>query len=119
AAAQPLQLALSGPLSQTSPLAVSTMALPQLSFDLQSAEQPSPSRTLPSSQASPVAVSMTPLPHCPLMHTVCLAAQVVPGGQTRPFGHCTLDGCVQPTAAREPSNATIRRRLRMSRPLKS
>src|SRR5437016_8267772 len=49
--------------SHASPAAISTTPLPQLSFDLQSAEQPSPSLWLPSSQASPAAVSVIPLPH--------------------------------------------------------
>src|SRR5256885_5915983 len=39
------------------------MPLPQVSFDLQSAEQPSPDVVLPSSQISPFVLSSTPSPH--------------------------------------------------------
>src|SRR5689334_15691063 len=38
------------------------MPLPQVSSDLQSLEQPSPSIWLPSSQTSPTSLSMMPLP---------------------------------------------------------
>src|SRR2546425_1074140 len=41
------------PSSHCSPLIVSMMPLPQVSFDLQSAEQLSPETLLPSSQTSP------------------------------------------------------------------
>src|SRR5439155_5949626 len=48
------------PASHCSPLIVSTMPLPQVSFDLQSPEQPSPDTLLPSSQTSPFVVSTIP-----------------------------------------------------------
>src|SRR5689334_19956929 len=51
------ELELRPPLSQTSPLIVSMTPLPQVSLDLQSAEQPSPAVVLPSSQASPLVLS--------------------------------------------------------------
>src|SRR5262249_29799567 len=50
--------------SQTSPTALSVMPLPHDSVDLQSWEQPSPSRVLPSSQAS--LKSLMPLPQTSL-----------------------------------------------------
>src|SRR5438067_13766615 len=49
---------LSPPLSHCSPFATSMMPLPQLSFDLQSAEHPSPAVLLPSSQVSPFVLSV-------------------------------------------------------------
>src|SRR5439155_1120774 len=48
------------PASHCSPFAVSTMLLPQVSFDLQSAEQPSPEVVLPSSHASVGSLIMSP-----------------------------------------------------------
>src|SRR5262245_29047725 len=56
-----LQVMDSVPVSHCSPL--STTSLPHFSSDLQSAEQPSPSRLLPSSQISPLVTSRKPLPH--------------------------------------------------------
>src|SRR5438477_294946 len=56
------------PSSHCSPFAVSMMPLPQVSFDLQSAEQPSPDRLLPSSHASSGVA--TPLPQPTGRHTM-------------------------------------------------
>src|SRR5205823_2208253 len=44
-------------LSHCSPFTVSMMPLPHVSFDLQSAEQPSPDTPLPSSHTSPLVLS--------------------------------------------------------------
>src|SRR5438445_419752 len=50
------------PSSHCSPLTVSTMPLPQVSFDAQFAEQPSPPMVLPSSHTSPLVLSTMPSP---------------------------------------------------------
>src|SRR4029077_13167873 len=55
-------LLFAAPASHCSPFAVSTIELPQVSFDLQSLEQPSPETVLPSSQTSPLVLSSTPSP---------------------------------------------------------
>src|SRR3569623_1966576 len=56
-------LELPEPASHCSPVFASTMLLPQVSFDLQSAEQPSPARLLPSSQNSLCEASTMRSPH--------------------------------------------------------
>src|SRR3569623_1042168 len=48
------------PRSPCSPFATSTIELPHVSSDLQSAEQPSPEIVLPSSQTSPVSTIWSP-----------------------------------------------------------
>src|SRR3569623_366344 len=56
-------LELPAPASHCSPVLASTILLPQVSIDLQSAEQPSPARLLPSSQTSLCVTSTMRSPH--------------------------------------------------------
>src|SRR5437588_296060 len=80
---------LSPPASHCSPLIGSITPLPQVSFDLQSAEQPSPETVLPSSQTSPFVLSRMPSPQrcgMQLMRHAAFGALLLeaPASQTSP-----------------------------------
>src|SRR5690242_16217676 len=67
------------PLSHCSPFCASSIALPQVSCDWQSGEQPSPATLLPSSQTSPTSSRPLPQPagkHSPPKHVPLIVAFV-------------------------------------------
>src|SRR3569623_1689608 len=88
------------PSSHSSPLTRSTPPLPHVSFDVQSAEQPSPAVELLSSQTSPRAVSMMPSPQCGSVQSLWQPALVIDflsshcspfAASTMPLPHVSFD----------------------------
>lgn len=74
----------------------------------QSGGQSSPHLRFPSSHSSPSSTSLTPLPQGPVIQISWIAAQYIPGGQTRPLEQIATSGMSkQPIDIRRNASGTM------------